>query len=306
MKIRNSKNKRKFDKFVKFCFTFDMDIFAEKDIKSEILEILSMGPQKATDLVIEIQKDRRASKQAVYLALRILIKDEIVVKYRKKVMLNQIWINQLNEFVAKVDKNYLENYRQRQKNEFDELAQGDRIIYLFQTLTAFDTFWNHTFSMIVKKTNRFAPLYLYNPHEWTALAREKSEKYMYGWIGKNKPKTFYAIGGNDFLDQEIRKNYASEQIEFSIAEKMGFENYYYLAILENYLIETYLDKNVSDEIEKVYKQEKDEETASEKIKRIFKNKSKFKIVVSINSEKARRLKKKFEKVFFIPKEMRDL
>jgi hypothetical protein len=278
------------------------------NVKNLIIDLLSDGSKRATEVVDEIKGLKPGvTKQAVYLAFRNLIKEEIIIKYSKKVMLNQIWVNQLNDFVNKVDRNYLENYREKKsKNELDRMREGDRIIYLFNTVESFDNFWNHIFSMIVKKTNKLSPLYLYNPHEWTALAREKSEEYMYRWIEKNKPKTFYAIGGNSFLDREMRKQHSSEEIEFSTGERLGFENNYYLAVLENYLIETYLDKKVTEEIEKIYEKEKDENVASQKIREAFREKTKFKIIVSVNSEKSRKLKNKFEKIFFIPKEIRDL
>lgn len=277
------------------------------NIRNSIIDLLSDGSKKATNVISEIKAIKPGTtKQGVYRVFKDLIKEEIIIKYSKKVMLNQIWVNQLNEFVNKVDKNYLENYRQKPKNELERLAEGDRIIYLFKNLDSFDTFWNHIFSMIVKKTNRVSPLYLYNPHEWTALAREKSEKYMYGWIGKNKPKTFYAIGGNTELDRMMRKNYSSESIEFSTGKRLGFENNYYVAVLENYLIETFLDKNISEEIEKIYGEEKNEENGSRKIKEIFKERTKFKIIVSLNQEKASKIKKKFEKIFFIPNRFKNL
>ncbi|MFH0969800.1 MAG: hypothetical protein V1804_04795 [Patescibacteria group bacterium] len=280
----------------------------KNNIKNLIIDSLSCGSEKATD-VVEIIKSTKPSttKQAVYLALRNLIKEEVVIKYSKKVMLNQVWINQLNEFVSKVDKNYLENYRgSKMKNELDKMAEGDRIIYLFKKLDSFDSFWNHIFSLIIKKTNILAPLYLYNPHEWFLFAREKSEKYMYNWIKKNKPKTFYAIGGNNILDIAMRKKYSSELIEFSTGEKMGFENNYYLAILGNYLIETFLEKKLADRINIIYNKFEKEKDASDEIRKIMDEKSKFKIVVSVSSDKARKLKRRFEKIFFIPADIKNL
>jgi hypothetical protein len=276
-------------------------------IRNIIIDLLSDGSRKIVDLVEDVKEVRTGTtKQAVYLALRNLIREEIVVKYSKKVMLNQIWVNQLNEFALRVDKNYLESYRQKPKNELDGMAEGDRIIYSFKKLDSFDVFWNHIFSMIVKKTNRLAPLYLYNPHEWTALIREKSEKYMYEWIKRKKPKTFYAIGGGNHLDVAMRKKYSSESIEFSTGERMGFESNYYLAILENYLIETFLEKKLADKIDTIYSKFKNEKEASEKIRNIFNEKSKFKIIVSVNSSEASKIKKKFEKIFFVSKDIRNL
>jgi hypothetical protein len=278
------------------------------NIRNLIIDLLSGGSLKTTSLIKKIKSIKSGTtKQAVYLALRNLIREEIVVKYSRKVMLNQIWVNQLNEFANKVDKNYLENYKGgKTKNELEKMAEGDKVIYLFKNLNLFDTFWNHIFSMIIKKTNTLAPLYLYNPHEWTLLAREKSEKYMYQWIGRKRPKTCYAIGGNTYLDKLVRENYSSEAIEFSIGDKMSFKDNYYLAIIENYLIETSLDEKLAHKIDAVYNKLEDEKLAAEKIKEITSGKSRFKIAVSINSEKAAKLKKKFEKIFFIPKKIRNL
>jgi hypothetical protein len=280
----------------------------KNNIKNLIIELLSEGSKKSIDIIEEIKSLKPGTtKQAVYLALRKLIKEEIVVKYRKKLMLNQVWVDQLNEFVNLIDKNYIENYKQtKSKNEYNELKEGDKIIYLFKNLDSFDAFWNHIFSMIVKKTNILSPLYLYNPHEWFLFAREKSEKYMYGWIERKKPKTFFAIGGDTFLDKIVAKKYSSDLMEISIGKKLGFENNYCLAILEDYLIETYLDKKLTDKIDAIYCKSDNEEKAAEKIKEIVSAKSKFKIVVSINPEKSSRIKKKFEKVFFIPQNVKNL
>ena len=278
------------------------------NIRNLTIDLLSSGLLKTTDLIEKVKSIKSGTtKQAVYLALRNLIKEEIVVKYSRKVMLNQIWVNQLNEFADKVDKNYLENYKgEKAGNELAKMIEGDKIIYLFKNLHLFDTFWNHNFSMIIKKTNKLAPLYLYNPHEWTLLARSESEKYMYKWIGKKRPKTYYAIGENTDLDKLVRKNYSSEAIEFSVGSKMGFKDNYYLAIMGNYLIETFLDKKLADRIDNIYNKVENEKEAARKIKEITSVKSRFKIVVSINSEKAAKLKKKFEKIFFIPKEIKGL
>lgn len=278
------------------------------NIKNLVIDLLSGGSKRTTEIISTVQSIRSgATRQAVYLALRNLIKEEIAVKHSKKVMLNQIWIDQLNEFVKKVDKNYLENYKESKiKNSVSEISEGDKIIYLFKDLNLFDTFWNHTFSIIIKKTNASTPLYLYNPHEWTLLAREKSEKYMYKWLERKKPKTYFAIGGNTDLDKTVRKSYSSNSIEIATGEKMGFENNYCLAIVGNYLIETFLDKKSADKIDTIYNKEENGEEASRKIKEIVNEKSKFKIIVSVNSEKSKKLKKKFEKIFFIPEKLKNL
>lgn len=280
----------------------------KENIKNLIIDLLSDGSKKATDVIKEIKILKSgATKQAVYLALRNLIKEEIIIKYSKKVMLNQIWVNQLNEFVNKIDKNYLENYKgAKKKGELDKMIEGDRIIYLFKNINSFDSFWNHIFSIIVKRTNILAPLYLYNPHEWFLFAREKSDEYMWKWIDAKKPKTYFAIGGNTALDKLVKKNYSSRSTEISSGEKMGFGNNYCLAIIENYLIETFFDKVLSNKIDKIYDESRNEKEVSEKIKELVNEKSRFKIIVSINSEKANRIKKKFEKIFFIPKNIRKL
>lgn len=238
--------------------------FEKDSTRNFIINLLSSGSTKATKVLANVKSIKPGiTKQAFYFALRKLIKEEIVVKYGKKVMLNQIWIDRLNEFVKKVEKNYLENYKKSKvKNDVSEISEGDRIIYLFKDLNLFDAFWNHVFSIIVKKTNVFAPLYLYNPHDWFLFSREKSEKYMYSWIKRRKPKTYFAIGGNTDLDKTVRKSYSSNSIEIATGERMVFEENYYLAIIGNYLVETFLDKKLADRINVIYNKEEDEKEAS--------------------------------------------
>jgi hypothetical protein len=284
-----------------------MDVFTENNLRSLILEILSKGPLKAVVLIEQIQKKRLATRQAVYLALRGLIKDEVVVKYRKKVMLNQIWINKLGEFVKDTDKNYtFQRKGSREINELDSMREGDKISYIFNNFHSQDIFYSHLFSLLIKKTNSRSPVYIYNPHEWFIFFREKNEKYLFDWLRKNGHQLYLMLGHKTDLDRSFRDEFNSDEVSIDIDEKANFPENYYLNIVGNYVTETTIDKRLAQKINLIYENSKTESEADEKIKELMKRKNKIKTVVSFNSQKARKFKTKFAKDFFIPKELKKL
>jgi hypothetical protein len=281
-----------------------MDIFGEDNLKSLILEILSGGPEKGVDLIEKIKNIRKGTtKQGVYKALRLLIEEKIVVKYRKNLMLNQIWLNKINKFVEQTDKNYLAGEKEKKTDTLDWMKEGSKMSYNFDSYNLLDKFHSHIFSLIIKKTDPQSPLYVYNPHEWFVLKTnlKENEDYLIEWLDERDRQLYFTVGHETFLDKRFREKYSSEKFEIAIDEKTGYPENCYINIIGNYVIEMKNDTRFAEKIHAIYKNTINENEASEKIKALIKTKHKIKMILSCNIQKAKKLKAKLGKNFLIPK-----
>lgn len=285
-----------------------MDIFGENNLRSLILGSLSRGPKKGAVLIAEIKNIRKgATKQGIYKALRALIENKIVVKYRKNLMLNQIWLNKVDEFIQETDENYLGKKHSQSIDTLDWITEGSKISYVFKSYDSLDKFHSHIFSLIIKKTDPQSPLFVYNPHEWFVLKTDlkENEDYLFDWLKERSRQLYFTIGHDTLLDKNFRKNYSSAEVEIAIDEKTNYPENYYINVIGNYVIEMKNNKEFAEKLHAIYTSTEDEEGAGEMIKKLLKTKHKIKMILSCDSQRAKKLKAKLGKNFFIPKELRN-
>jgi hypothetical protein len=285
-----------------------MNISTSHDIKSAIINLLSRGAKESIFLVDEIKKMRKGTtKQAVYHSLRDLLKEEVITKHKKEVALNQLWIKKLHDFAKETDRSYALKFENKiSLEQFELLNEKDKISYTFRNFDYYDVFWAHTFSLITKRIDSRSPLYLYNPHEFFILVREKREKYLINWMKKNNRSVYLTLGSDTPLDKQFSKNYSSDIFQVAIDPKFNFPNNYYLGVIGDYVFETFFDKELCDKIEKIYLKCASESKAREELEKIVSKKYKMKLSIQNNPTKAAKLKKKLSKNFFIPKDLRGL
>ena len=78
------------------------------------------------------------------------------------------------------------------------------------------------------------------------------------------------------------------------------ENNYYLNIFGDFLIEVWLDKEIADEVESLYRTATSfDEAAKEKIQKILARQGRMRLVISRNHKKATKLKRILAKDFAI-------
>lgn len=285
-----------------------MDIFGENNIRSLILSSLSKAPKKGVDLIREIKTIRKGTtKQGIYKALRVLIENKMIVKYRKNLILNQIWISKVNKFIKQTDENYLGEKREKILDTLEWMMEGSKISYIFNSYNSLDKFHSHTFSLIIKKTDPQSPLYIYNPHEWFVLKTnlKENEDFLFDWLKERGRQVYFTIGHGTFLDKNFRKNYSSEEFEVTVDENTSYPENYYINVIGNYVIEMKNNKEFAEKLHAIYENSTDEGEASEKIKTLLKTKHKIKMVLSCDSQKAKRIKSKLGKNFLIPKELKN-
>jgi hypothetical protein len=285
-----------------------MDIFGEDNIRGLILDSLSKKPKKGAVLIEEIKDIRKGTtKQGVYKALRVLIKEKLVVKYRRNLMLNQLWLNKVNKFLKQTDENYLSKKSDQDIDTLEWMTEGSKISYIFNSYDSLDRFHSHIFSLIIKKTDSQSPLYIYNPHEWFVLKTnlKENEDFLFDWLRERGRQVYFTVGHDTFLDKKFRKDYSSEEFEIAIDENTSYSENYYINVIGNYVIEMKNNKEFAEKLYAIYENSTDENEASEKIKILLKTEHKIKMILSCDKQKAKRIRAKLGKKFLIPKELKE-
>lgn len=279
-----------------------MNIEKPEKIEEFVLKLLADGPLPAMALVKKISFLRlRATKQAVYSALRKLKKAEIVVIHGKIVSLNSLWISKMSDFFAEARHKY--SMGSAETEGFLALEDGDKITYNFKNPEIADAFWGHAFDILAGIMDKTEPIYIYNPHEWFLLAREESETALFKRITEEKRQILVTTPGQTGLDKYAKKFFDGTYAQYYMAAHHLFKKpNYYVNIFGDYVIEAYIDEKTENHIEKFYKNHSvfNDETRKE-IQNIIATQGRNKISISKNKDKAEKLKKTLGKEFYIIK-----
>ena len=276
-----------------------MSLFKPKNIEENLLFLLKRGPQKCLDLVAKIKEIRpQTTKQAVYAALRALNVDQSIVIAKGVASLNLSWLNEMNNFLESAKHSHTGNLG---SGNFLELEDKERIKYYFQTSEKTDIFWTHAYYLMIEQLKEGEPAFLYNPHEWFMLGRSHNEKaLLQATVQKNIP-FLMTVAGNTPLDKFAASNFDGTKSQYNMLTKPMFkENNYYLNIFGDFLIEVWLDKEIANEVEKLYQTATSfDEDAKEKIQKILSRQGRMRLVISRNHKKATKLKKTLARDFAI-------
>ncbi len=276
-----------------------MRIF-DGSIESMVIDILRDGQISGPELVLNINKKRpKTTKQAVYLALRSLLKEEVIVHFKNKYHISDLFLDKVIGYF-----NYPRS-KERQKintEPFLNLSDGDSIAYSFKTPYVTDQFWAHAFALLTSYVPKEIPIVIYNPHEWFIYAHPESEKRVLSSIVSQKKYAFFTIGSNAYADIEAKKYFNNEHLQY-FATDTDLPRNYYLNIFDDYIIEVWLDTIISDHVDAWYEETKSiDKDRSEKLESIVQNNGRTKMRISRNRKRANRLSKQFTKNFYIPKQ----
>lgn len=272
-------------------------------VEELILEQLQKGPINTVVLIEKIQNIRpRTTKQGVYVALRNLRKDEVVVSHNKRTSFNIRWLKHMGHFFTIAEQYYL--VEKVGNNDFLNLKEGEKITYTFATPEQNDMFWGHALILLSESSIPASePIYLYNPHEWFLIGRNESERETFDIITK-KRRLLLTSGGNSSLDHAVKGEFDGNMSQYHMLSKPLFsKNNYYCNIIGDFIIEAWIAVETASQIEEIY------ETATEinddvrkKILQAIERKGKTKFSISRNAKKSEKFKKVLRKNFYIPRE----
>ena len=271
-------------------------LFTSKEtVEDIIIRLLSKGKTTSLELHEAIATyGEKVTVQAVYKALRYLIKGSVVVKSGKYVEISQEWVNTLSSTF-------------NTQTTLPQLADGEVAIYNYKSLVNLDAYWKHLMNALDEKYGRY-PVFLYSPyHIWYHISeRAQSETEYFTSFEKKKHQAYFVIGNNSPLDQSFKKQFHSDYMQIDTWPKSSLKENNYLTIIDDYVIDTILNSKLTTAIRTYYTAASiDPEEAKAQLNKVLSSTNKAKIKIERNVKKARMLRKKLFKNFYLPKEIKE-
>lgn len=269
-------------------------LYTQKEsLEDKIVRYLTDNNKTIYGIRDELKKEKnKFTDQGIYKSLRLLIKEEVVIKNKDIFSLNEEWKNKIIEGFQK-------------ENNF-ELSEKEQIHFDLSSLIHLDQQWKNITLSIQKNIKNF-PIFFYNPHDiWSFLSesRKESENIYYKNLYKNKTYSYCVNGGNTEFDKIMRKERETEFSRININNEL-FKNTDYITIIGDYITIVRISKKTADLIEKSYKESKDIQDFKKQIQKLGIEKKKVKLIIEKNKEKAKLLRRKLSKNFHIPKDLKD-
>ncbi len=270
-----------------------MSLLAPQTIEEWIIFYLQAGQKSTEELIAEIRNRKgNITKQGFYAALRKLKKEETVVVYKKTVALNTSWVWDMQNMFAGISREY--------GDAVDVLSLGDResVSYSFQNTRHLDIFWGNLQNTLIRNLPTSHAVYAYDPHYWFYIARKETELKLLKQITETGRQFLITVGGNTWLDQETRKEFRSEMLQYHI-RPLFKQNTYYVVVIGDYVTEVFLDESVAKKVEEIYSSTTkiSPETMAE-LHRLLSVRSRSRLRISRNSRKAHEIRAKLGKSFF--------
>ncbi|MDP3769727.1 MAG: hypothetical protein U1A23_04480 [Candidatus Sungbacteria bacterium] len=272
----------------------------KQPIEQLILQTLQKGTVSTIKLIESISAIRfKTTKQGIYRVLRKLKDEEKIVIHGKSVSLNLHWIKNMNEFFSLAQFYY--SPKVASSDGFLNVREKDKIVYFFKSLNLLDSFWSHAFHIFNEISNPKEPIFVYNPHEWFAYARQETEQTLIKTMKEKNRQVLITVAHNEPLDKELKKKFGNDLLQYDIADKKIFEKQnYYLNIFDDCLIEVFIDQKIAKQIDDFFKKTNIfDDKAREELFEIVSKNGRNKLVISRNRKKAEKYKKTLSKNFYI-------
>ncbi len=272
--------------------------------KERLVQALQYGPLRITALIDRLNAGSASvSKQGVYLALRELAREEVVVVYKKQASLNHPWLLKLADFSARAHQWYFQP--NTSVGHFKDLKPNQRIRYTFKTLSLLDAFWGHVLYTLIENNPTREPVFMYNPHWWFAYSRNPSEIAIIDFCKQRGMPLLLTAGHNTPIDRSSAKFMDGTHAQYSVRTKPLFQkDHYYFNVFGEFIIDVWVDKKLHDAIERLYHSEtRATKEWIDRLEALNTLKGKSILIVSHNPKRAELLKKKLLRNFYLPKNL---
>lgn len=266
---------------------------SRESLEDLIVRLLSEGESSPLELfgkILENGKD--VTIQAMYKALRYLIKSSVVVKSGKKLVVSREWADHINNAFTKT-------------YAIPNLSEGESVHYYYKSLVNLDSYWKHLVKSL-KEIYKDYPVFLYSPYGiWFHIEeRQESQTGFIKEFEQQKRYGFLVIGNNTIIDKELKKNLQNDFLQVDTWQNTSFRPSEYLTVIGDYVIVTKLSKKLTSLIESTY-QNLDTVTEIEfELSRILQTRDSAQIKFERNVKKAKMLRKKIFKNFYLPPEIK--
>lgn len=276
-----------------------MSLLEPKTIEEDILYFLRSGSRSTHELLAAVDREESGiTKQGFYAALRRLKTDEVVVVHKRIVSLNAAWVRKMQKLVDAIASVYVPA---SESVDILSLSEKESVSFSFSNTRHLDVFWGHTQSVLVARTPISEPLYSYDPHYWFYLAREKTERALVEDITQSGRQFLMTAGGTNYLDSYTKRDFADDLRQYH-QERLFPNASYYVVVIGDFITEVHLDPGVTERVEKMYNSTSSfDESVRKNLERLLLIRAKHKLKITRNARKARELKSKLGKNFYVKK-----
>lgn len=274
-------------------------------ISEKILTELSTGSKSSSALVEKISKSCGRSIQSVYAVLSKLQSQSIVLRHKKLLILNTVWIEQKISFFRNAQESYLD-LKVTEHFSIGTLENGDKVSFQFKNPVLLDEMWGHLFILLLQKIPPAMPVMIYNPHAWFPVGRFESEKTIFQSLFDKGHKAYFSIAGKEVLDMDIAKKFIKPIGHgFSLGADLGLKKTQYLNIIGEYVIEVELDNTTTERIDDYFKKYKTlAEADKSELQAIVEERGRNKLTLIHSTKKAHKWRSRLAKDFMIAPESR--
>lgn len=269
-------------------------IFSHNEsIEDAIIRLVSPAPLFPRELHTKIEAEgAKVSLQAVYKAVRILLQSGVLVKSKHKVGVSNEWCNQVLSA--------LNSHAQTLT-----LSEGEHVTYEFNSLSNLDAYWKHVIGPL-QETHADMPVFIYNPFEfWYHVeSRKKSESLYFHGFTDRKQYAFYVIGNTSKLDTEFKKLYQNDYLQIDCWQKTSFPSTYCYIVVADYVILTKLPEKLMSAIASIYTKNTESKIVEQELTKLLSGKYRAQVKIFRNQKKAKMIRKKLFKNFYLPPEVR--
>jgi hypothetical protein len=276
-----------------------MDFKHPTTIEEAVLGTLAGNAATGVQLLESARSIKKTlTKQALYVVLRHLLAQEVIVKHGTQYSLSNIWLGKMAEFFARAHERY---GVRREGVDFLNLQEGDKISYAFKSPHEADRFWGHAFDVLSDTTKD--AIYIYNPHEWFILARQESELHLFNKLKDRKRHLWLTVGNKDPLDVYAKHFFDGTYLQYHMLDNPLFEKRnYYLNIFGDFIIEAFIDPETAQKVGAFYARvEAFDDTVIPNLQALV-SQGRTKLTISRNTKKAAKLKKTLGQYFFVEQE----
>lgn len=263
----------------------------KKTTRDVIIEILTKKPTTALDLQTQLEAQLKESitLKAVYKNLAELIDADVITKQKKIFIINNVWrsrvVNNLSHRVI------------------FKLFTDEQVVYRFSKIDHMDMFWKHTINDIHDELEDF-PVFHSNPHNFWYLVpgRDTSEKEYRSIFSEKEKHVFTLIGGTTVFDKKNNIEHSKYE-HFSFTEKYPFTRREHYSIIGPYIITTKTSSTISRVLDYSYKNAQSDEDLFNMLQPKFSKPGPIIMTVEHNKDKAKKLRKRIAKDFYVPREL---
>ena len=261
---------------------------------------LSTGSKNSSVLVDEVSKFCDCSIQSVYAVLRKLQLKSVILRHKKLLLLNSVWVEKELDFLRKAQTAYL-NLNTTEHFLIGTLGDGDQATFHFKNPVLLDEMWGHVFILLLEKIPEAMPVMIYNPHAWFPIVRFASEKTIFQSLFDKGHKAYFSIAGKEVLDMDIAKKFI-EPIGhgFSLGAEAGLKKSEYLNVIGEYIIKVELDNETTERIDSYFKEHVTLAEADEAhLQAIVGERGRNKLTLIHSAKKAQKWRSRLAKDFLI-------